>query len=70
MYDMYQWVRTRARVSVQARNIQLPVGYQRLPTIYRDVTREPFRLHPSAFPPENFFNSYEVFHLLAQREFA
>jgi len=48
---------------------KLPVGHQRLRTIYRDVTREPFRLHPSAFPPENFFNSCR-FHLLASHEFA
>lgn len=34
-------------------------------TIYRDVTREPFRLHPFALPPENFFNSCR-FRLLAR----
>lgn len=48
---------------------ELPVGHQRLRTIYRDVTRKPFRLHPSAFPPENFFNSCR-FYLLSSREFA
>lgn len=63
--------------TVQRAISKLPVGHQRLRTIYRDVTREPFRLHPSAlppfrpsaFPPENFFNSCR-FHLLASREFA
>ena len=52
---------------------KLPVGHQRLRTIYRDVTREPFRLlHPlpGPLPAGKLFQFVPVSHLLAPREFA
>lgn len=50
---------------------KLPVGHQRLRTIYRDVTREPFRLHPfSPLSAGKLFQFVPVSQLLAPREFA